>query len=41
MKGDIQGQKINGELQLDDVEGKQGISFPILLQGTLLYLLTF
>jgi len=28
MKGYIQGQKINGELQLDDVEGKQGISFP-------------
>ena len=28
LKGDVQGQKINGEIQLDAVEGKQGISFP-------------
>jgi hypothetical protein len=27
LKGDL-GQKINGEIQLDAVEGKQGISFP-------------
>lgn len=28
LKGDVQGQKVNGEIQLDAVEGKQGISFP-------------
>ncbi len=28
LKGDVGGQNINGEIQLDAVEGKQGFSFP-------------
>lgn len=28
LKGDVRGQNINGEIQLDAVEGKQGFSFP-------------